>query len=498
MASLNGTQQRRDAPLTPYKGLIPYAEEDAAFFFGRDAERDLIVANLAASRLTLLYGPSGVGKSSLLNAGVASYLRTQQQQQVRLLGNPEAVVVVFNSWRDDPIRGLAEAIQTTVRHAWDTSYVAAPPHASGSEASSSSARPFLDVLRSGADLIDGDLIVILDQFEEYFLYHGQEDGAGTFAAEFPRAVNSAAVRASFLVSVREDALAKLDRFEGRIPNLFSNYLRVEHLDRDSAREAIERPIGRYNRELVDRGHNRTVQIEPALVEAVLDQIKTGRVLLGETGLGVFAEHEDERPTRGEHIETPYLQLVMRRLWAEDVESNGGDRAPANRTSTIRRATLERLGGAERIVRTHLDATMETLTPHQRDVAAGIFHYLVTPSGTKIDHSAADLAEYARLSEAEVGPVLEIMAGSNARVLQPIAPPLDQPDVVRYEIFHDVLAPAILDWRTRYAQAQERAASELELAAERRRVWRLRVGLVGVTVLLLAVVGLAFFAVQQRD
>ena len=57
---------------SPYKGLMPYTEADAAFFFGRDAEREVIIANLRAARLTLLYGESGVGKSSVLGAGVCA------------------------------------------------------------------------------------------------------------------------------------------------------------------------------------------------------------------------------------------------------------------------------------------------------------------------------------------------------------------------------------------------------------------------------------------
>ena len=59
----------------PYKGLMPYDEADAPFFFGREAEAEIISANLMASRLTLLYGPSGVGKSSVLRAGVVRRLR---------------------------------------------------------------------------------------------------------------------------------------------------------------------------------------------------------------------------------------------------------------------------------------------------------------------------------------------------------------------------------------------------------------------------------------
>ena len=61
----------------PYKGLTPFedSELDVLFFFGRERERELIEANLMASRLTVLYGETGVGKSSVLRAGVAHHLR---------------------------------------------------------------------------------------------------------------------------------------------------------------------------------------------------------------------------------------------------------------------------------------------------------------------------------------------------------------------------------------------------------------------------------------
>jgi len=54
---------------------------------------------------------------------------------------------------------------------------------------------------------------------------------GSFAIEFARAVNHPRLNVSFLIAMREDALSRLDRFKGRIPNLFDNYLRIGHLDR---------------------------------------------------------------------------------------------------------------------------------------------------------------------------------------------------------------------------------------------------------------------------
>jgi hypothetical protein len=409
----------------PYIGLVPYAEKDAPLFFGREAEREIITANLIASRLTLLYGASGVGKSSVLHAGVAYHLRQLAQQHLAEHGTPEFVVVVFSAWRDDPLVGLAEGIRDAVANALNVHTLEPVPPS----------RSFTQTLQAWSERVDGDLLIILDQLEEYFLYHPQEDGGGTFAIEFPRAVNNPDLRVNFLVSIREDSLAKLDRFKGRIPNLFDNYLRIEHLDREQARKAIENPIERYNRLHVT--DEQRVSIEAALVEAVLDQIRTGQVMLGESGGGIVKGEKAE--TR---IETPYLQLVMTRLWDEDMRTG---------SRVLRLETLNRLGGAERIVKTHLDMTMSALPPNEEDIAARVFHYLVTPSGTKIAHSVGDLAEYAKLPETKLAPVLEKLSGTGVRVLRPVAPPVGLPGALRYEIFHDVLAPAILDWRARYNQ-----------------------------------------------
>ncbi|NIO70143.1 MAG: hypothetical protein GTN71_14230, partial [Anaerolineae bacterium] len=113
---------------TPYKGLMPYSEEDAPFFFGREAEREIITANLLASRLTLLYGASGVGKSSVLRAGVAYHLRQVAQQNLAERGTPEFAVVVFSSWRDDPLAGLADRVQDSVAQTVGATHLESASH----------------------------------------------------------------------------------------------------------------------------------------------------------------------------------------------------------------------------------------------------------------------------------------------------------------------------------------------------------------------------------
>src|SRR6185295_7649102 len=74
----------------PYKGLQPYTEQDRAFFFGRERDQRIIVSNLYAAALTVFYGASGVGKSSVLLAGAVPSLAQERNLSV----------VVFRNWQD--------------------------------------------------------------------------------------------------------------------------------------------------------------------------------------------------------------------------------------------------------------------------------------------------------------------------------------------------------------------------------------------------------------
>lgn len=446
----------------PYTGLMPFSERQAPFFFGRDGERKIVAANLLASRLTVLYGPSGVGKSSLLNAGVASYLRRLARQNQEEFGAPEFSVIVFGAWRDDPRRGLGCVL--------------------GQQVSEDLPGRLAEKLDRVSSTLDGDLLVILDQFEEYFLYHPNEDSEHGFAGEFAEAVNRS-VRTSFLISIREDAMANLDRFEGAIPGILGNRLRVDHLTLDAAREAIQKPIEQFNRL---RAHDEPpVTIEGALVEKVLRQVAAGRMVRPMSGESLshrrVLSHTDER------VETPYLQLVMTRLWNE--EQRLGSR-------TMRVETLARLGGAEKIVGTHLDAAMSSLTPSETEVAARIFNHLVTPSRTKIAHSVADLANYAGSTPDTIALLLQKLSTGENRLLVPVAPSPDETSGVRYQILHDILAGPVLDWRARYVQSRQREEAEAKAEEQRRRAEqeahaRMRLRKVSILLLVMVLVATGF-------
>ncbi|HYR89540.1 MAG TPA: PASTA domain-containing protein [Terriglobia bacterium] len=425
---------------TPYVGLVPYTEEDSRFFFGREKEEQVIVSNLFASKLTILYGASGVGKSSILRAGVVRELNDRTAKAISEEGAPDLAAVYFSDWKANALIGLKLALNSALA-------------ACGVRPTADPHQSLAAIIRDAAQQFDGCIMIIFDQFEEYFLYHTGETGPGSLAYEFAEAANDSRLPVSFLVSLRDDALSKLDRFKALIPNLFSNYLRVQPLTRQQAQRAIVLPVEAYNRlPEEERLYGRTICIEPDFVEEILDEVRQDRVLIGEVGRGVVSA------TASTGIETPYLQLVLTKVWNEELGSG---------SCRLRAATLERLGGAEEIVGKHLEGVLELLTESEKEICSRMFQFLVTPGGTKIAHTSSDLADFAKVPQELLEPILGKLSGSETRILSTVSS-MAAEGPMRYEIYHDSLAHAILDWRKSYVARKEREEQERIRAAEAER------------------------------
>ena len=348
----------------PYVGLDYFLEEDAGLFFGRDAERKRIIGNLRASRLTLLYAESGVGKSSLLRAGVSARLRQFAARSFEERGSVRYLPVVISAWRGDSKTASITALETAVRPLLDEDGELALRRDTLEHA--------IEDVVAAADVT---LLLILDQFEEHFLYE-PSDGE-SFDDDLARCVNRRDLRANFLISVREDAYPLIGpRFKARIPNVYGNYLHLDFLDERAARTAVVEPVNAFNKGLPSDAER--FEVDPELVNSVLEQVRRGRVAMGGDGAPGVG---DTGPAR---VETAYLQLVMKRLWDEEVAAG---------SHRLRVETLRSLGGADTIVRGHLDDVLAELPADQRDAAADAFRFLVTSNGRKIALSSEELREF---------------------------------------------------------------------------------------------------------
>jgi len=135
---------------SPYKRLAAFDERDSHLFFGREEDTDRLLVAVQKSSLLVVIGPSGVGKSSLVQAGLVPALRA----------SGDWATARFRPG-SDPFRALAVALL----------------QAEGVQATVESLRKRVDDVRGGrlvgllSDLhaaTDRRLLLVLDQMEELF------------------------------------------------------------------------------------------------------------------------------------------------------------------------------------------------------------------------------------------------------------------------------------------------------------------------------------------
>ena len=463
------------APITcPFFGLQPATEREAEYFFGRESEQQIIKMNLYGPPLTVLYGASGVGKSSVLMAAVGPQL-----------SKPRQAVIIIRQYEE---RDLAGSLKREVMAAVRKGVPGAP------EVDSS--LPLDQFLAECNGILNGAVFLIFDQFESYFLHHPPSQATAAFEAQFARAINRQDIDVHVLLAMREDRLSNLDRFQDRV-NSFQNMLRVEPMTREAAAVAVRKPLDKYNE---SQPPGLRIGIEDRLVEGLLDDVTASKGVFGTRGA---------RPEG--RVDTPSLQLALITLWNKE---------KADGSRLLRFDTYEKLGRAEGIVGNYLNEIMKVFSDDDRRLAAHMFRYLVTPAGIKVAHTPGDLTKYINderqlegagsLPEERVENVervLDRLCEPGVRILQKVAPLPGQPDSARYEIFHDVLGPAILEWQRprRDSELAEKAAAkaraEAEEEAKRRRsadrTKRLYKTVAAMGVVLIVLSGSTIYAFRKR-
>ena len=294
----------------PWLGLTSFTEETRAFFFGREEEVTELARRVQRKLLTLLFGQSGLGKTSILRAGLVPRLRGQGYC-------PIYVRIDYGREAPEPAEQIKQAIRLTARRSGEWTQA-------GVAVEGESLWEFLhhrdDVLRdeSGATLIP---LLIFDQFEEIFtLAQSDEFGrarAARFVAELadlvenrpPKALEakfdedeSAAQRFDFarsdyraLIALREDYLAPLEGLKKEIPSISQNRLRLAPMTGTQALEAVQRPGGKLVSEEVAAAIVRFVaggaelanaEVEPSLLSLICRELNDARIAQGRSEISL--------------------------------------------------------------------------------------------------------------------------------------------------------------------------------------------------------------------
>jgi WD40 repeat protein len=206
---LPGFEEKR-----PYPGLASFTEEDAEYFFGREAEVEGVWKKLKRPRLLALIGPSGTGKSSFVRAGLLATL-------------PPGWAAVVATPGHRPQQSLAQAL--------------APSLAGDAQAVQSLLR--FEETDTAVDLVSRwrrrheHALVVVDQFEELFTLSPPETQS-SFSELLSRLVLDADVHV--LVSMRDDFLFHCHDHEGLAP-ILSELTLLGSLSNSGLRRALIQP-----------------------------------------------------------------------------------------------------------------------------------------------------------------------------------------------------------------------------------------------------------------
>ena len=291
-------------PENPWLGLSSYSEETRAYFHGRDDEAAELARRVQRKLLTILFGQSGLGKTSLLRAGLVPKLRGEGFC-------PVYVRVDYAPESPPPAEQIKQAIfrATAAAGHWTRP---------GSAVEGESLWEFLhhrgDLLRdaSGRTVLP---LLIFDQFEEIFTIAQADDAVRLRAKEFladladlvenrpPLALEKRLEhdeadaehfdfsRADYriLIALREDYLAHLEGVKGIMPSITQNRMRLARMNGAQALSAVVKPGGRLVSEEVAESIVRFVaggaelanaEVEPSLLSLVCRELNTVRLAQG--------------------------------------------------------------------------------------------------------------------------------------------------------------------------------------------------------------------------
>lgn len=431
----------------PWPGLAAYDESARGYFKGRDAEAAELLRLVQQTAQTALYGKSGLGKSSLLQAGLFPLLR--QAHFLPVLLRLDVSAGALRPPMEQVMQGLIEALR-----AEGADFTPPEP---GETAWHYLHRRDLELWSH--DNFPLTPVLVLDQFEE--LFAPRPAGAPTVESvmnalgdliesrvsdEFTGAdrqalarLDTQSLRYRVLLSFREDYLPAIKGWEKKIPSLLRNFLHLQPMAREQAVRAVAEPGARV--------------LAPGVAERIVDFVGN---LDDEVG-----------PTADDRIEPVLLSLCCHQLNAR--RDPGG---------LIDAALLKKVG--QDILEDFYRRALDGMPP---SVSTFIEDHLVQGNRYRSSY-AADLA----LQEGLLTAAQLALLTDKHRLLR-VDP---QSGVNRIELIHDRLVGVVVRARDRrHALEQEarerRLQDEAQAQAEARRLRKSRNQMRG------AVVGLALLA-----
>jgi hypothetical protein len=405
---------------TRYPGAQPFSDDELSrkTFFGRERESADLANKILANRLVVVYAKSGLGKSSLLNAGVAQRLRSEKYLPL---------IVRVNDVQRGPFTSVLAGIRTAAKRQ-------VVEYVPGSQAS-----PWH--FFKTAEFWQGDLlltpVLILDQFEELFTLQSaepreaflshlgslvrcvppsttpQSDLDASKSGDLRNELTDTPPALRIVLSLREDYLGFLEEAADWIPQILDHRFRLTPLSVKAAAEAMTGPAGIEDNAL----QTKPFSYDPETVSTIINHLsRRSTQLIGQ---------------RARSVEPFQLQVICQRI----------ERIAAERQQSTGDAltlTMGEIGGEVALKATLQDFYKQELSalPSRRQRGAVrrlCEEYLISPEGRRLSLEENEIHRQLNLSGETLGKLVD------RRLLRS-----DQrADNTYYELSHDTLVEPVL-------------------------------------------------------
>ncbi len=354
--------RKLDAGECPYPGLTAFQEADADRFFGRSRDIAGMLTRLRSQPLLCVAGPSGVGKSSFMRAGVIPALKGS--------GEPWETFVIRPGRH--PMTALASILQplrTTTPSAPEDSaaehrdLVARLTHEPGYLGT---------VLRHRARTSEHNILLVIDQLEELYTLVPDIEQRTAFTACLAGVADDANAPLRIIASIRSDFLDRLAEDRHFLAEVTSNLVFLPPPDRDGLAEALTQPA-----EMVGYRFEKS-----EMIEHMLDTLATTPGAL------------------------PLLQFAATKLW----DTRNTDKR------MLTAASYDSIGGIVGALASHADAVVSSLPAGEQSLARAVFQRLVTSERTRAITSIHELCALSPEPE-KVQRLIDRLVGARLLVVQ---------------------------------------------------------------------------------
>ena len=333
----------------PYPGLVAFQESDADRFFGRSREVLRTLKRLREHALVGIVGPSGVGKSSFVRAGVVPALKASGESWESFVVRPGR----------DPLGALATMLQPLTRTSSTTVESLVEEHSALVDRIRREPGYVGTLLRQRARQKHSEVLLFVDQFEELYTLVPDAGIRNAFTSALAAVADDPSSPLRVIVSMRSDYLDRTGENERFLEELTRGLVFLQPPDAKGLREALTQPV-----EMVGYDFESS-----ALVDDMLGTLAATPGAL------------------------PLLQFTAAKLW------DTRDRTRKLLTTQSYRS----MGGVAGALASHADEVVASVSSQQQKIVCEIFKRLVTAEGTRavIDvdellQLGGDAAEQARL------------------------------------------------------------------------------------------------------